>query len=70
MRANIIMIVLLSIHVPKITTNPPPHTLIQLDPTYVLIIVFSGRVWDAITDPVVGYLCSITRTRFGRLRPW
>ncbi|XP_064382640.1 sodium-dependent lysophosphatidylcholine symporter 1-B-like [Halichondria panicea] len=41
-----------------------------LDPTYVLIIVFSGRVWDAITDPVVGYLCSITRTRFGRLRPW
>lgn len=41
-----------------------------LDPTYVLIIVFTGRVWDAITDPVVGYLCTITKTRFGRLRPW
>ena len=42
----------------------------QLDPVYVLIIVFSGRVWDAITDPVVGYLTSLTKTRFGRLRPW
>lgn len=43
---------------------------IQLDPVYVLIIVFSGRVWDAITDPIVGYLTSLTKTRFGRLRPW
>ena len=46
------------------------HTHTQLDPTYVLIIVFSGRVWDAITDPVVGFLCSLTKTRLGRLRPW
>jgi Na+/melibiose symporter-like transporter len=41
-----------------------------LDPTYVLLIVFSGRVWDAITDPTVGFLCNRTRTRLGRLRPW
>ena len=44
--------------------------LFQMDPTFVLIIIFSGRVWDAITDPVVGFLTSHTRTRFGRLRPW
>ena len=29
-----------------------------------------GRVWDAITDPVVGYLSDNTRTRWGRRRPY
>ena len=29
-----------------------------------------GKVWDAITDPVVGYLSDRTRSRFGRRRPW
>ncbi|TFG82738.1 MAG: MFS transporter, partial [Erysipelotrichales bacterium] len=26
--------------------------------------------WDAVTDPVAGYLSDRTRTRFGRRRPW
>ncbi len=29
-----------------------------------------GKVWDAITDPVTGYLSDRTRGRFGRRRPW
>lgn len=29
-----------------------------------------GRVWDAITDPAVGYLSDRTRTRWGRRRPY
>lgn len=29
-----------------------------------------GKVWDAITDPVVGYLSDRTDSRFGRRRPW
>lgn len=41
-----------------------------LSPLYVLVIVFAGRVWDSITDPLVGYLCTRTNTRIGRLRPW
>jgi Na+/melibiose symporter-like transporter len=41
-----------------------------LDPVFVSVIVFVGRVWDALTDPVIGYLSSRTKTRLGRLRPW
>ncbi len=29
-----------------------------------------GKVWDAVTDPVVGYLSDRTPGRFGRRRPW
>jgi GPH family glycoside/pentoside/hexuronide:cation symporter len=29
-----------------------------------------GRIWDAVTDPVVGFLSDRTRSGFGRRRPW
>ena len=29
-----------------------------------------SRFWDAISDPLVGYLSDKTRTRLGRRRPW
>ncbi len=29
-----------------------------------------GKIWDAITDPLVGYLSDRTRSRWGRRRPW
>ena len=29
-----------------------------------------GRIWDAVTDPLVGLLSDRTRTRLGRRRPW
>lgn len=32
------------------------------------IIIFIGKVWDAITDPIVGSLSDRTRSRFGRRR--
>ncbi|KFW12016.1 Major facilitator superfamily domain-containing protein 2A, partial [Fulmarus glacialis] len=42
-----------------------------LDPFYASIILFVGRAWDAITDPMVGFFISKTSwTRFGRLMPW
>jgi glycoside/pentoside/hexuronide:cation symporter, GPH family len=33
-------------------------------------IVAIGKVWDAITDPLVGYWSDRTRSRWGRRRPW
>ncbi|XP_059585530.1 sodium-dependent lysophosphatidylcholine symporter 1 isoform X2 [Alligator mississippiensis] len=43
----------------------------QLDPFYASIILFVGRAWDAVTDPMVGFFISKTSwTRFGRLMPW
>lgn len=32
--------------------------------------VLVGKVWDAITDPAVGYLSDRTHTRWGRRRPY
>lgn len=33
-------------------------------------ILFSVRIFDAVTDPAIGYLSDRTRTRFGRRRPY
>ena len=33
-------------------------------------ILFASRFWDALSDPIVGFLTDRTRTRFGRRRPW
>jgi len=32
------------------------------------VIIFIGKLWDAVTDPVVGRLSDKTRSRFGRRR--
>ena len=29
-----------------------------------------GKIWDAVTDPVVGFLSDRTKSRWGRRRPW
>lgn len=34
------------------------------------IAVFIGKLWDAVTDPVVGFISDRTNTRWGRRRPY
>src|SRR5262245_41202362 len=33
-------------------------------------ILLASRAWDAVADPVAGFLSDRTRSRFGRRRPW
>ncbi|XP_018593278.1 sodium-dependent lysophosphatidylcholine symporter 1 isoform X2 [Scleropages formosus] len=43
----------------------------QMDAFYASMILFLGRAWDAISDPLVGYAVSKSRkTRIGKLLPW
>ncbi len=42
----------------------------HLGPAGVSAALFIGRLWDAITDPVVGYLSDTTRSPWGRRRPF
>lgn len=41
-----------------------------VNPVYIGWIMGISRVWDAVTDPVMGYITDNTRSRWGRRRPW
>ncbi|WP_041397776.1 MFS transporter [Spirochaeta africana] len=43
---------------------------VLLGPALAGTAIMVGRIWDAITDPAVGYLSDHTYTRFGRRRPY
>lgn len=39
--------------------------------SYVSMILFVSRAWDAVTDPLVGYLVGLSNwTPIGKLTPW
>lgn len=44
--------------------------VLLIAPATVGFIFGLGRIWDAISDPLVGYWTDRTTTRFGRRRPW
>ncbi|MGH0053605.1 MAG: MFS transporter, partial [Sphaerochaetaceae bacterium] len=44
--------------------------VISLSPALAGTALMIGKVWDAVTDPVTGYLSDRTHTRFGRRRPY
>ncbi|XP_072273717.1 sodium-dependent lysophosphatidylcholine symporter 1 isoform X2 [Pyxicephalus adspersus] len=45
--------------------------VVQMSPFNASIILFTGRIWDAITDPLVGFFVSKSSwTPLGRLLPW
>lgn len=41
-----------------------------ISPSAIGLIFGLSRIWDAITDPLAGYLSDRTESRFGRRRPW
>lgn len=45
--------------------------VVKMGASYAAIILFLGRAWDAITDPLIGYAVSKSgRTKIGKLIPW
>lgn len=46
-------------------------SILQMEASYVSMILFVSRAWDAVTDPLVGYLVSRSNwTPIGKLAPW
>jgi GPH family glycoside/pentoside/hexuronide:cation symporter len=59
------LIVLLQIYYLKFATDA-----LLLAPATMGVIFGLSRLWDAISDPLVGYWSDRTRSRWGRRRPW
>ncbi|MEZ5498651.1 MAG: MFS transporter [Steroidobacteraceae bacterium] len=43
---------------------------LHLDIASVGLVFFLARAWDALVDPMLGYLSDRTRSRWGRRKPW
>ena len=43
---------------------------LHLSASFIAWIMVAYTIWDAVTDPVAGYLSDRTRNRLGRRRPW
>jgi GPH family glycoside/pentoside/hexuronide:cation symporter len=41
-----------------------------LDPVLLSIAINIPRIWEALSDPIMGYISDNTQTRFGRRRPY
>ncbi len=59
------MFLLLSLYVMKFSTD-----VLLIAPAVMGVIFSISRVWDAISDPLVGYLSDRTRSALGRRRIW
>ena len=53
------------VYIPKFYTD-----VVGINITVLGYLMFSVRIFDAVTDPAIGYLSDRTQTRFGRRRPY
>ncbi len=44
--------------------------VLGVTPLFVLILMFSARIWDAINDPIMGYIADHANLKKGKLRPY
>jgi len=42
----------------------------SIDLAFIGTVLMVSRIFDAVTDPVIGYLSDKTKTRFGNRKPW
>jgi MFS family permease len=57
--------VLVNIYLLKYATD-----VLLIAPATMGLLFGASRLWDAVADPVVGFLTDRTRSSFGRRRPW
>ena len=56
---------LTSMYLMKFSTD-----VLAISPAAMGMVFFVSRIWDAVSDPIIGFLSDRTRTRLGRRRPW
>ena len=59
------MFFLVSLYLMKFATD-----ILLISPVIMGFIFGLSRIWDAITDPLAGYLSDRTNISMGRRRPW
>ncbi|MFP8878567.1 MAG: MFS transporter [Myxococcota bacterium] len=59
------MFLLVNLYLMKFSTD-----VLLIAPAAMGLIFGLSRLWDAISDPIAGYLSDRTNTRLGRRRPW
>ncbi len=60
-----LMGVMFSVYLMKYATD-----VLLIAPATMGILIFAARIWDGVTDPLVGYLSDRTQSRIGRRRIW
>ena len=60
-----IMGVMFGVYLMKYATD-----VLLIAPATMGILIAAARLWDGVTDPLVGYLSDRTRSRIGRRRIW
>lgn len=50
--------------------NPIFNDCLGVDPRWISWVMGGSRLWDAVTDPIMGNITDNTNSRWGRRRPW